>query len=57
VTSDGLDIESKRTKRGNVQSVKAAKLSSRMYYDKTNYILYLPVKTVTMMGYGSCATK
>ena len=47
--SDGLDIESERTKRGNVQSVKAATLSFRIYYD---YILYLPVKTVTMMGYG-----
>ena len=35
----------------NAQSVKAVKLSSHMYYEKTDYILYLPIKTVTMMEY------
>ena len=47
--SEGLDIESERMKQGNAQSVKAVKLSSLMYHEKTDYIFYLPIKTVTMM--------
>jgi hypothetical protein len=49
--SKGLDIKSERTKWGNAQIVKTAKLSSLMFCDKTDYILYLPAKTVTMMEY------
>jgi hypothetical protein len=50
-TSEGLDIES-AMKRGNAQSTKTVKFSSRMYGDKTDYIVCFRVHSNASQNFG-----